>query len=305
MGLDSRELTPGLVDRIVCLSAETRSYHRAEAETQALSVAAPRAVEPTNESPAEEDSPPDTGVLTTKDWRPKRLVRTVVASVRGSREFGRQMSREAKRRRFFEAVARAFLGDGLAWNWSIHREQFPSFTPILDFIHPLSYLFLAAKAVHPSSDDDAWSQYAAWMRGCWRGEVGQIIDELQAWQMKLGPPPKPCPSTDVREIVIDALTYLTNNQERMNYPAYRQAGLPVTTAWMESLVKEMNYRVKGTEMFWNDPDGGEAILQVRAASLSDDDRLSRHVRHRPGRAFTRRPKRPKLKPSRQRRARKS
>jgi hypothetical protein len=74
---------------------------------------------------------------------------------------------------------------------------------------------------------------------------------------------------------------------------------------MESLVKAMNYRVKGTEMFWNDPDGGEAILQVRAASLSDDDRLSRHVRHRTGHAFTRRPKRPKLKPSRRAQARKS
>ena len=36
---------------------------------------------------------------------------------------------------------------------------------------------------------------------------------------------------------------------------------------MESLVKEMNYRVKGTEMFWNDPEGAEAILQVRAAAL--------------------------------------
>ena len=49
----------------------------------------------------------------------------------------------------------------------------------------------------------------------------------------------------------------------MKYPEYRQAGLPVTTAWMESLVKEMNYRVKGTEMFWNDPHGAEAILQVQ------------------------------------------
>jgi len=48
----------------------------------------------------------------------------------------------------------------------------------------------------------------------------------------------------------------------MDYPAYRQAGLPVTTAWMESLVKEINYRVKGTEMFWNDPEGAEAILSA-------------------------------------------
>ena len=79
----------------------------------------------------------------------------------------------------------------------------------------------------------------------------------------------------------------------MKYPEYRRAGLPVTTAWMESLVKEMNYRVKGTEMFWNDPDGAEAILQVRAASLCEDERLAKHM---PGAgcAFTRRPKSPKL-----------
>ena len=68
----------------------------------------------------------------------------------------------------------------------------------------------------------------------------------------------------------------------MKYPEYRQAGLPVTTAGMESLVKEMNYRVKGTEMFWNDPDGAEAILQVRAASLCDDERLAKHLRNRAG-----------------------
>jgi hypothetical protein len=51
----------------------------------------------------------------------------------------------------------------------------------------------------------------------------------------------------------------------------------------------MNYRVKGTEMFWNDPEGAEAILQVRAASLSDDDRLAKHLAERSGCAFTRRP----------------
>ena len=68
----------------------------------------------------------------------------------------------------------------------------------------------------------------------------------------------------------------------------------MTTAWMESLVKEMNYRVKGTEMFWNDPDGAEAILQVRAASLCDNERLAKHLRGREGCAFTRRPKSPKF-----------
>jgi len=32
---------------------------------------------------------------------------------------------------------------------------------------------------------------------------------------------------------------------------------------MESAIKEMNYRIKGTEMFWNNPAGAEAVLQIR------------------------------------------
>lgn len=263
------------------------------AETEALSVASPRAASPPSDErladPSDVSSPENDD-----DWRPKRLVRTVISSMKSSRDFGRQMAREARQRRFFEANARAFLGDGLPWNWTIWKEHFPTFTPILDFIHPLSYLFLAAKAVYASSPEDAWSQYLVWMRGCWQGDVGQVIEELQAWRGKLGEPPPQAPENDPRKIVVTTITYLENNRQRMDYPTYRQAGLPVTTAWMESLVKEVNYRVKGTEMFWNDPEGAEAILQVRAAALSDDGRLSKHLRSRPGCPFTRRPKPPKV-----------
>ena len=203
------------------------------------------------------------------------------------------MEREAKRRRFFEAKAKAFLGDGLPWNWSIWKRHFSDFTPILDFIHVLSHLFLAAKAVH-NAPEDAWSQYLAWMRGAWQGDVAQVVEELRALQAKRGMPDGDTPDNDPRKILATTINYLENNRNRMQYPEYRQAGLPVTTAWMESLVKEMNYRVKGTEMFWNDPEGAEAILQVRAASLCDDERLAKHLRGRPGCAFTRRPKSPKL-----------
>ena len=71
----------------------------------------------------------------------------------------------------------------------------------------------------------------------------------------------------------------------MDYPRYRKEGLPLTSAYMESFVKEMNYRVKGTEKFWNDGPSAEAILQLRAAKLSDDERLRRHMRSRPGNPF--------------------
>jgi hypothetical protein len=227
-------------------------------------------------------------LLPAADWRPKRLVRTVLASMACSKEFGKQMAREAKRRRFGEAPAKAFLGDGLPWNWSIWKQQFADYTPILDFIHALSYLFTAAKAVH-AEGQDAWDQYLVWMRGCWRGEIEQILEELEAWQDTLGLPPDDPSETDPRQIVAKTIHYLTNNRGRMNYPDDRKTGLPVTTAWMESLVKEINWRMKGTEMFWNNPEGAEAILQIRAAALSDDGRLKTHLQNRPGHPFTRRP----------------
>jgi hypothetical protein len=258
------------------------------AETEALSLAA---LEPSDN--AAQPEPPPEAPPPAHDWRPKRLVRTVLASMASSKIFGRQMRREAKRRRFFEAPAKAFLGDGLPWNWSIWKAEFPDFTPTLDFTHVLSYLFIVAKAIH-ALPDDAWSQYLAWMRGCWQGEVGQVLDELRVWRRKLGEPSKETPDNDPRSQLAKTIGYLEHNQQRMNYPAYRRQGLPVTTAWMESLVKEVNYRTKGTEMFWDDPEGAEAILQVRAAALCDDDRLGKHMAARLGNPFTRRPKKRKL-----------
>jgi hypothetical protein len=256
------------------------------AATEALSVAA---VVPKDRTPEEEDDAPPVPPMPEAEWKPKRLVRTVLSSLADSQTFGGQMAREAKRRRFFEAPAKAFLGDGLPWNWSIWKKHFAAFTPVLDFIHVLSYLFVAAKTVHAAAPD-AWDQDLVWMRGCWQGEVGQVLEELRHWQAKLGSPPEGAAETDPRTILAKTITYLENNESRMNYPEYRREGLPMTTAWMESLVKEINYRVKGTEMFWNDPAGAEAILQVRAAALSDDERLARHLRSRLGCPFTRRPK---------------
>ena len=76
--------------------------------------------------------------------------------------------------------------------------------------------------------------------------------------------------------------------DRVDYPRYRRLGLPVTSTLMESLVKEFNLRVKGTEKFWNDPQGAEAILTVRAALLSEDDRFDRFFAQRPGCRYRRR-----------------
>jgi hypothetical protein len=221
-------------------------------------------------------------------WRPKRLVRTCLSSMADSDTFGTQMQREAKGRRFFEATARAFLGDGLPWNWSIWKQHFRKFTPILDFIHVLAYLYAAAVTMH----DDfpaAWECYLHMARDCWQGRVAEVIERLQVWLAEHGVSGAvKLNEKDPRLAVSDAARYLNNNRTRMDYPSYRRRGLPVTTALMESLVKQINYRVKGTEMFWNDPAGAEAILQVRAAALCDDGRLETYLATRPGCRYARR-----------------
>jgi len=80
------------------------------------------------------------------------------------------------------------------------------------------------------------------------------------------------------------LQYLENNAERMKYAEYRRAGLPITSAPVESLIKQVNQRVKGTEKFWLEG-GAESVLQSRAAYLSEDDRAEQFYQRRPrGRA---------------------
>ena len=221
-------------------------------------------------------------------WRPRRLVRTCLSSMADSDTFGQQMRREARLRRFFEASFRAFLGDGLPWNWSVWKHYFPDFIPILDFIHALSYLYAAALAMEDKFAL-AWSHYLDMARACWQGRVAEVIVGLNQWLAERGIHEGiKLDDKDPRQAVVDAVRYLTNNRGRMDYPRYRRLGLPVTSALMESLVKEVNYRVKGTEMFWNDPRGAEAILQVRAAALCDDGRLERYLRTRPGCPYVRR-----------------
>jgi len=222
-------------------------------------------------------------------WPPKREVRTCVATMADSDQFGRMVAAEAHRRNFQAAGRRAFLADGLLYNWTIHRKWFKEYEPITDFIHPLAYLYSAAGAV---SENEAirWQRYVEWVTACWQGRIAEVIEAIQGHRDRLQPiksEETPLPS-DPRVVLDATLRYLGNNQPRMDYPRYRRIGLPVTSCAVESLIKEINHRVKGTEKFWNRPDNAEAILQIRAVLLGDDHRLARHLAARPGHPYRRR-----------------
>jgi hypothetical protein len=241
--------------------------------------------------PADEPASADDGPAGTPEaepWSPRKRVRTCVASLSDSRTFGPMLAAEAQSRNFYAASRRAFVADGQAYNWTIQRGYFPDFVPVVDLLHVVCYLFGAAQAV--GVEGERWPLYVAWLRACWQGRVATVIDELAAAQERLGRPPpgETLEASDARRVVAEALTYLRNNRSRMDYPRYRREGLPTTSSLVESLVGEVNARVKGRSKFWNRPEGAEAILQVRAALLSEDGRLERYFADRPGNPYRRR-----------------
>lgn len=236
--------------------------------------------------PAPEIASPPRKKGRSHDWRPRRLVRTCVASLSPVEEFEQLVVAEATRRRFCDAPRRAYLGDGLAYNWTIHRRKFADYEPILDFIHVLQYVYEAAMTLS-EDQQQGWAVYLSLAEACWQGKVLQVIQQLTDWLL-CHPPDGELPDDDPRAVIQRVRNYLSNNSSRMDYPRYRQAGLPVTSTHAESLIKEMNWRVKGTEMFWNEPDGAEAILQLRAATLSQDGRVKKYLNKRPGCPYVRR-----------------
>jgi hypothetical protein len=265
---------------------EPRRVQRLVQQMQGLSGEKPH--EEVEQEDTSTPAPPET-VSSERPPAPKRRVRTCVASMVDSHAFGPMVAAEAQERAFYQAVRRAFLGDGAAYNWWIQRTYFSDFEAITDFLHVLCYLYLAAWGVG-ADEGQRWSLYVDWLRACWQGRVPEVIDALHGWQGRLGEPPEgeDLDAKDPRRLVAEALSYLGNNQRRMEYPRYRQQGLPITSSLVESLVGEFNARVKGREKFWNRPDGAEAILQLRAAVLSEDERLARFFAGRPGNPHRRR-----------------
>ncbi len=208
--------------------------------------------------------------------RPRRLVRTVLATTQDNGAFGWQVAAEVHRRGLDRAQRKACLGDGSQGIWALfafHLEA-AGFVAILDFVHLLVHLYAAAQAAAARVAEAAWRLYTRWLSWAWSGKVALLLGALRTASQRAGAPPQEASAEDPRSVLAEAVTYVTNNRGRMKYPEYRRQGLPISSAPVESAIKQLNRRVKGSEKFWL-KGGAEAILQVRAAYLSEDDRAER------------------------------
>ena len=104
----------------------------------------------------------------------------------------------------------------------------------------------------------------------------QLLTEAD-FKFEVIPPPDGDESSP-SAIVARTLGYLKNQRSRMRYDHYRKLGLPITSSHIESTIKQINRRVKGTEKFWDQ--GAEPLLQLAADHLSETNDFERFWKRR-------------------------
>ena len=228
----------------------------------------------------EREEPPEDASQTSQQdrkGRPVVLVKSVIATQQGIEALGARLVAAAHARGFHAARRKAFVGDGSAANWSVHKQHFSHYTPILDLTHAVCYVYQAAMA----GQSDGWQTYRQWAQWLWAGETEQLIAAVAVRAAELGSPSAHDPETSPRKIVAATLGYLRNQRSRMNYAEYRRLGLPITSSHIESTIKQINRRVKGTEKFWHQ--GAEPLLQLVADLQSETPDVDRFWTNRPSR----------------------
>ncbi len=132
---------------------------------------------------ADEEAGPD---FKERVGRPELLVKSVVATRGDVDAFGPLLANAAYERGFHAAERKAFVADGSETNWGVWRRYFSHFTPIVDFVHALMYVYAGAMAGRNANE--GWSDYRDWAQWLWKGEVRRLLDALEKRQQEPGVP---------------------------------------------------------------------------------------------------------------------
>lgn len=163
----------------------------------------------------------------------------------------------------------ALVCDGAPELWNLLRAELTAekvgqeVHEIVDLWHVIEKLGKAAAVLH-STEAEVKAQLAHWALRLKNSQhaVGQILRELHASgtaHVTVG---------DCRP-VHDAITYLTNQGDRMGYSHARCLGLPIGSGNVEATCKSLvEVRMKRSGSRWKSPTAQE-ILHLRALALSD------------------------------------
>ena len=166
---------------------------------------------------------------------------------------------ESCRRGVEKAKRVVCINDDAIWIWIMVFVCFSRRIEILDWWHMLQYVWqIAADALGPNS-----SEASAWVNAQKAALARSQLHLFFRRILCLYPNPEEAPPE-----VKQAVAYLWKNRRRMNYAAYRKAGLPISSGTVESAAKTLiQQRMKQAGMRWS-REGAQAMLSLRARLLS-------------------------------------
>jgi hypothetical protein len=187
-------------------------------------------------------------------------------------EFREKVTLEASRRGAETAKVLVFIGDGAAWVWKTAEERFSKAIQVLDWYHASEHLWAAGRAWLGNNE----KAVAAWVKEqeehLWEGRVEKVIESLKQAARAMGEPDRSL-SEEARErdrrwIVHRNVGYFEENRGRMNYPLYREMGLPLGSGAVEGSCRHVvGDRCKRAGMRW-DEEAPEDILALRCLDLN-------------------------------------
>jgi hypothetical protein len=193
------------------------------------------------------------------DWDIQARDITYFCDIQEASDFGDLLWATGYQRQAPVAQEIVFLGDGAAWIWNLVDHHYPHAVQIVDWFHAAEYLPpIAAVAGTTAAERQTWLHQAR--DDLWQGRIDEIIAACAA-QVTTGSRDDPAQK---------AVTYFTNNRQRLNYPEYRAQGYQIGSGTVESGCKQIGLqRLKVPGGRWS-LDGARQVAKARAALLSHE-----------------------------------
>ena len=157
---------------------------------------------------------------------------------------------------------RVVLADGKRQIWDTVDEYavFDDFIRVLDFYHATEHLSKAAEHLFGKGSEQAkrWFRKRRHKLRHDPGAVGHLLHSIAYHRRKLGK------DTLRYDNASKELRFFRNNADKMDYAAYRAAGLPISSGPVEAAAKTVvAHRLKRSGMRWSRRNG-QQILNLRA-----------------------------------------
>lgn len=169
-----------------------------------------------------------------------------------------------------DKVRLCVLADGAHWIWNKAKSLFPSAKQILDYYHCSDYIHSLANAQYADRPQLAFQWVEATMARLFCGEVKAVIWGLQRMNPR---------DEQAANEIAGTITYLENNQHRINYKTARKGGYPIGSGGIESANKFIcHVRLKRSGAWWYIPNGNH-MLALRCAKYNGTfDRVCQRIR---------------------------